>query len=105
MAAISKVVVFNSNPVCVIVKVSLGISNFNTDVALTAPPWYCTQAKFIKLKTLFRCGRSDFLIHGCGCCSPGDTTVPPVAGCSAGCVVINVENRMKLRANDTLIVK
>lgn len=24
------------------------------------------------------CGRSDFLIHGCDCCTPGDSTIPPV---------------------------
>jgi hypothetical protein len=24
------------------------------------------------------CGRNDFLVHGCDCCTPGDSTVPPV---------------------------
>jgi hypothetical protein len=50
------------------------------------------------------CGRGDFFVHGCGCCTEGDSTIPPVDGCSAGCVVINHENRKKLRIGDTLIV-
>jgi hypothetical protein len=50
------------------------------------------------------CGRSAFFIHGCACCTGGDHTVPPSPGCSAGCIVMNVENRMKLRAGDTIIV-
>ncbi len=51
------------------------------------------------------CGRGDFLIHGCQCCTPADDTEPPAAGCSAGCVVISYANRRKLRVGDTLIVK
>ena len=51
------------------------------------------------------CGRGDFFIHGCQCCSSGDHTEPPAAGCSAGCVIISYENRRKLRLGDTLIVK
>ena len=50
------------------------------------------------------CGRSDFLIHGCTGCTSGDHSQPPVNGCSAGCVVINFENRIKLRPGDTLTV-
>lgn len=51
------------------------------------------------------CGRSDFFIHGCGCCTPGDSQEPPTAGCSAGCVVIKYEERIKLRIGDILIVQ
>lgn len=50
------------------------------------------------------CGRSDFLIHGCQCCTSGDTTSPPIDGCSAGCVVINQAEREKLRVGDKLEV-
>ena len=50
------------------------------------------------------CGRSAFFVHGCGCCGTGDTTTPPVAGCSAGCVVINQAQREKLRVGDTVNV-
>ncbi len=35
------------------------------------------------------CGRGSFFIHGCQCCTAGDTSNPPVRGCSAGCVVIS----------------
>lgn len=24
------------------------------------------------------CDRDDFMVHGCDCCTPGDSTVPPV---------------------------
>lgn len=51
------------------------------------------------------CGRSAFFIHGCNCCTPGDDTEPPSAGCSAGCVVIHYKDRLKLRVGDTLIVQ
>jgi hypothetical protein len=51
------------------------------------------------------CGRNDFLIHGCQCCTSGDDSQPPAAGCSAGCVVISYENRRKLRVGDILVVK
>jgi len=51
------------------------------------------------------CGRNDFLVHGCSCCTSDDTTVPPVGGCSAGCIVMNFENRIKLRVGDTVFVK
>ena len=51
------------------------------------------------------CGRSAFFIHGCQCCTAGDHSEPPVNGCSAGCVVISQENRLKLRVGDFLIVK
>lgn len=51
------------------------------------------------------CGRSAFFIHGCACCTPGDDTTPPTAGCSAGCIVMSYANRRKLRVGDTLIVE
>jgi hypothetical protein len=51
------------------------------------------------------CGRSAFFIHGCACCTSGDDTTPPTAGCSAGCIVMNYANRRKLRVGDTLIVQ
>jgi hypothetical protein len=51
------------------------------------------------------CGRSDFFIHGCQCCTSGDDSEPPAAGCSAGCVIINYESRRKLRIGDSIIVK
>lgn len=51
------------------------------------------------------CGRGDFFIHGCECCTQGDSKTPPVAGCSAGCIVINYENRLKFRVGDTIIVE
>ena len=50
------------------------------------------------------CGRSAFFVHGCQCCTSGDTSEPPVNGCSAGCVVINIANRLKLRVGDTINV-
>ncbi len=50
------------------------------------------------------CGRSAFFVHGCTCCTPGDDTNPPSAGCSAGCIVMSYVNRKKLRIGDTLIV-
>ena len=50
------------------------------------------------------CGRGNFFIHGCKCCTSGDLSTPPVAGCSAGCVIINFANRQKLRVGDTLTV-
>jgi len=50
------------------------------------------------------CGRSDFFIHGCQCCTSGDTTAPPIGGCSAGCIVMNVQNRQKLRVGDIVNV-
>ena len=46
------------------------------------------------------CGRNDFFVHGCQCCSAGDTWEPPIGGCSAGCVIISLDNRMKLRVGD-----
>jgi hypothetical protein len=51
------------------------------------------------------CGRSAFFIHGCNCCTSGDDSNPPSAGCSAGCVVLSYANRKKLRVGDTLIVE
>jgi len=51
------------------------------------------------------CGRSAFFIHGCACCTSGDDTNPPTAGCSAGCIVLSYANRRKLRVGDTLIVE
>ena len=50
------------------------------------------------------CGRSAFFVHGCQCCTSGDTTTPPTGGCSAGCVVINQVQRQKLRVGDTVNV-
>ena len=50
------------------------------------------------------CGRSEFFIHGCQCCTEGDHTEPPTAGCSAGCVIISVDNRVKLRVGDSVQV-
>ena len=60
------------------------------------------------LKPLFPgqvCGRDDFFIHGCQCCTPNDSTEPPAPGCSAGCVIISYENRKKIRIGDRLIVQ
>lgn len=51
------------------------------------------------------CHRSDFFIHGCNCCTSGDDTEPPTGGCSAGCIIINYDNRRKLRLGDILIVQ
>ena len=67
-------------------------------------PWPCA---FVLTPTdeSKMCGRSDFLVHGCQGCTPGDWTVPPASGCSAGCVVISRDNRVKLRIGDTLIVE
>lgn len=50
------------------------------------------------------CGRSEIFIHGCDVCTAGDSTQPPAPGCSAGCVIISVENRQKLRVGDTVVV-
>ena len=50
------------------------------------------------------CGRSAFFVHGCQCCTSGDHSTPPVAGCSAGCIVINQDQRIKLRVGDTVNV-
>ena len=66
-------------------------------------PWHCAYV----LETLDEgkmCGRGDFLVHGCQGCTGGDESVPPAPGCSAGCVVINRENRIKLRIGDLLNV-
>lgn len=51
------------------------------------------------------CGRSDFMVHGCACCKPGDNKNPPTAGCSSGCIILSYENRKKLRVGDSLIVE
>jgi len=51
------------------------------------------------------CGRSAFFIHGCQCCTTGDDSQPPAAGCSAGCIVLNYANRRKLRVGDIIIVQ
>ena len=51
------------------------------------------------------CGRGDFFIHGCQCCTSGDDSQPPAAGCSAGCIVLNYANRRKIRVGDTIIVQ
>lgn len=56
------------------------------------------------LKALEACGRDDFFIHGCQCCTSGDDSQPPAAGCSAGCIVMNYENRKKIRIGDRIIV-
>ena len=50
------------------------------------------------------CGRGEFFIHGCQGCTSGDLSQPPIGGCSAGCVVINLDNRLKLRVGDALDV-
>ena len=50
------------------------------------------------------CGRFAFFVHGCQSCTAGDLTEPPIAGCSNGCVVIDVNHRMKLRVGDTVYV-
>lgn len=50
------------------------------------------------------CGRDDFFIHGCGCCTEDDSKVPPKIGCSEGCIIISYENRKKIRVGDKLIV-
>jgi hypothetical protein len=50
------------------------------------------------------CGRSDFLVHGCQSCTSCDNMTPPCGTCSAGCVVIPVHERMKLRVGDTVTV-
>ena len=50
------------------------------------------------------CDRGAFFIHGCQCCTSGDLSQPPVGGCSAGCVIINIDNRLKLRVGDIVHV-
>ena len=50
------------------------------------------------------CGRSAFFVHGCQCCTEGNITEPPIGGCSAGCIVLNIENRLKLRVGDSVSV-
>ena len=50
------------------------------------------------------CGRSAIMLHGCSCGTKGDNTQPPTAGCSAGCVIINIDNRKKLRNGDIITV-
>jgi hypothetical protein len=50
------------------------------------------------------CGRGEFFIHGCACCTTGDDSNPPAAGCSAGCIILSYANRRKIRVGDTLIV-
>jgi hypothetical protein len=57
------------------------------------------------LKPSQMCGRDDFFIHGCQCCTKGDDSEPPAAGCSEGCVVIKYEDRKKIRVGDILIVQ
>lgn len=51
------------------------------------------------------CGMDDYFIHGCQCCTPNDDTEPPINGCSAGCIVINYDNRRKIRVGDIIIVR
>jgi len=51
------------------------------------------------------CGRSGIFVHGCQCCTPGDFTAPPIGGCSIGCIVIEYQQRIKLRIGDYLTVK
>ena len=51
------------------------------------------------------CGRDNFFIHGCSCCTEGDSQEPPSAGCSAGCIVIKYEERLKIRVGDTIVVE
>lgn len=51
------------------------------------------------------CGRSDIFIHGCQCCTPGDLSIPPIGGCSLGCIVIPSFERQKLRVGDLIFVK
>lgn len=50
------------------------------------------------------CGRGGIMLHGCGCGTNGDRTQPPAPGCSAGCVVISIDNRKKLRNGDIITV-
>lgn len=50
------------------------------------------------------CGRQDFFVHGCNCCGAQDDSEPPVVGCSNGCIVINYDNRRKLRLGDIITV-
>lgn len=45
------------------------------------------------------------MIHGCQCCTAGDDTEPPAPDCSAGCIIVNYDNRRKLRVGDFIIVK
>lgn len=51
------------------------------------------------------CNRQDFFIHGCQCCTAKDDSEPPVGGCSSGCIVMNYDNRRKLKLGDTVIVE
>lgn len=55
------------------------------------------------------CGRSAIWAHGCQCCSTEypncDYTAPPCGTCSAGCVVIPRDARMKLRTGDFVTVE
>jgi len=51
------------------------------------------------------CGRDGIFIHGCQCCTPGDFTAPPIGGCSIECIVIEYQQRIKLRVGDYLTVK
>ena len=51
------------------------------------------------------CGRSGIMLHGCQCCTDGDTTEPPIDGCSEGCVVIRRAERMKVRVGDIITVE
>ena len=50
------------------------------------------------------CGRCCFVVHGCDCCNIGDTLEPPTGGCSTGCIVVNMANRLKLRVGDSVTV-
>ncbi len=52
------------------------------------------------------CGRTEIFIHGCRCCESNnyDHSEPPIAGCSAGCVIMNEENRKKLKVGDKITV-
>ena len=56
------------------------------------------------IDTSVMCGRDSFFIHGCQCCTPGDYTIPPIGGCSEGCVVIQHAERVKLRVGDYIHV-
>mmetsp|Transcript_8199 Transcript_8199/g.7336 ORF Transcript_8199/g.7336 Transcript_8199/m.7336 type:complete len:84 (+) Transcript_8199:337-588(+) len=51
------------------------------------------------------CGRSGIYIHGCQCCTPADYRAPPVLGCSIGCIIIEHQQRIKLRIDDYIHVR
>ena len=77
--------------------------DFCTDVMHGSTPRPCSF--YMKpLDNSKMCGRSEIMLHGCQCGTSGDNTQPPTAGCSAGCVVINRDNRVKFRVGDIITV-